>query len=104
MPPKVSFEMKEALRLVKAGVSGREAARQAGVREESLYRNAEYRACMDAKPKHAGGRPKLPEGQKLVQRSIRLSADHWAKIDQYGLDWLRQLIQRGKPPADRSEQ
>jgi len=35
--------MREALRLVKSGMSGREAARQAGVREESLYRKPEYK-------------------------------------------------------------
>jgi hypothetical protein len=43
MPPKVSSEMKEALRLVESGMTGRGAAKQAGVREESLYRNAEYK-------------------------------------------------------------
>lgn len=43
MSPKISAEMKEALRLVKAGMPGREAAKQAGVREESLYRHAEYK-------------------------------------------------------------
>ncbi|WP_241295390.1 hypothetical protein [Burkholderia stabilis] len=53
---------------------------------------------METKPKHAGGRPRLPDGHKLVQRSIRLSAEQWAKIDLYGLEWLRQLIQRAKPP------
>lgn len=44
MTAKISAEMKEAVRLAMSGMSGREAARQAGVREESLYRNAEYRA------------------------------------------------------------
>lgn len=52
MPPKTSAEMKEALRLVKAGMSGRDAAKKAGVREESLYRNAEYRAWKDAQKQH----------------------------------------------------
>ncbi|MEJ7085226.1 hypothetical protein [Ralstonia solanacearum] len=55
---------------------------------------------METKPKHPGGRPKLPDDQRLVQRSIRLSAEQWAKIDLYGLEWLRQLIQRGKPPRN----
>lgn len=57
-----------------------------------------YNRGMKPKPKHAGGRPKLPDGQKLIQRSIRLSAEQWTKIDLYGLEWLRQLIQRAKPP------
>jgi hypothetical protein len=43
MPAKVSAEMKEALRLVMSGMAGRDAARQAGVREESLYRNQGYK-------------------------------------------------------------
>jgi len=55
---------------------------------------------MDTKPKHPGGRPPLPDGQKLVQRSIRLSEEQWAKIETYGLEWLRQLIQRAKPPRN----
>jgi len=43
--------------------------------------------------KSRGGRPPLPEGQKLVQRSIRMSAEQWEKIDQNGgLEWLRQVI------------
>jgi hypothetical protein len=56
---------------------------------------------METKPKHPGGRPRLPDEQKQVQRSIRLSPELWAKIDAYGLDWLRQLIQRAKPPSDK---
>lgn len=44
MTAKISAEMREALRLVATGLTGREAAKRAGVREESLYRNAEYKA------------------------------------------------------------
>ncbi|UEP20720.1 hypothetical protein LL999_12345 [Burkholderia ambifaria] len=56
---------------------------------------------METKPKHPGGRPRLPDGQKLVQRSIRLSEEQWAKIEQGGgIEWLRQLIQRAKPPRN----
>jgi hypothetical protein len=43
MTAKTSAEMREALRLVMSGMTGREAARQAGVREESLYRRVEYK-------------------------------------------------------------
>lgn len=56
---------------------------------------------MEPKPKHPGGRPKLADHEKLVQRSIRLSAEHWAKIDAHGpngLAWLRKLIDKAKPP------
>lgn len=47
MPAKVSAEMKEALRLVMSGMTGRDAAKQAGVREESLYRSREYKEWRD---------------------------------------------------------
>lgn len=49
MTAKTSAEMKEALRLVKTGMSGRDAAKKAGVREESLYRNKEYKEYRIAK-------------------------------------------------------
>lgn len=52
---------------------------------------------METKFKNPGGRPKLADHEKLVQRSIRLSAEHWAKIDAGGgVDWLRALIDRAK--------
>lgn len=46
-------------------------------------------------------RPKKPEAEKLVQRSIRLTAAQWAKIDAAGLRALRKLIDRWRasPPA-----
>lgn len=48
MPPKISAEMKKAVRLAMSGMSGRDAAKKAGVREESLYRNVEYKAWKQA--------------------------------------------------------
>jgi hypothetical protein len=48
--------------------------------------------------KNLGGRPPVPEDQRLVQRSIRLTAAQWAKIDAHGLAWLRALIDRSRPP------
>lgn len=56
MTAKTSAEMREALRLVMTGLTGREAARQAGVREESLYRRPEYkewRATKESKKESA---------------------------------------------------
>ena len=44
------------------------------------------------------GRPAIQPDQRLVLRSIRLSPAHWSKVDKYGLDWLRALIDRAKPP------
>lgn len=56
-----------------------------------------YTGAME-KPKNPGGRPPIPDEDKLVQRSIRLKQKHWDKIDALGLDWLRKLIERAKPP------
>jgi hypothetical protein len=50
-------------------------------------------------PKNKGGRPRKPDDQRLVQRSIRLPPDLWAKIDANGLEWLRSVIKRARPPA-----
>jgi len=47
--------------------------------------------------KNKGGRPKKAPDAVLVQRSIRLSKDQWAKIDAAGLSALRKLIDRWKP-------
>jgi hypothetical protein len=49
-------------------------------------------------PKNKGGRPPVPPEERLIQRSIRLRAAEWAKVDEYGIEWLRALIRRAKPP------
>lgn len=49
------------------------------------------------------GRPPTPPEQKLEQRSIRLTAAQWSKIDQFGLPWLRGLIDRAKSPPKPPE-
>lgn len=67
-----------------------------------MIRFLAYNTDMETKPKHPGGRPRLPDSQRLIQRSIRLSAEQWAKIDECGLEWLRQLIQRAKAPRSPS--
>ena len=60
---------------------------------------------MDTNPKRPKmGRPPMDPEKRPVQRSIRLAPDLWAKIDLYGLDWLRQLIERGKPPRDHTDE
>lgn len=54
---------------------------------------------MEPKPKNPGGRPKLADHEKLVQRSIRLHPDLWAKIDDHGgVEWLRQVVNKTKLP------
>lgn len=50
-------------------------------------------------PKKPMGRPPVPPELKLEQRSIRLTAAQWAKIEAHGMDWLRKLITRAKPPG-----
>jgi hypothetical protein len=47
------------------------------------------------------GRPPVPPDQKLEQRSVRLLPRHWEKVDAYGLEWLRQVIDRAKPPKGK---
>jgi hypothetical protein len=50
--------------------------------------------------KRARGRPPTPPDQKLEQRSIRLTAAQWAKVDSNGIPWLRKLIDKAKPPSE----
>lgn len=46
--------------------------------------------------KRGRGRPPTPPEERLEQRSIRLTAEQWAKVDANGMPWLRTLIQRAK--------
>lgn len=57
-----------------------------------------YTARME-QPKNKGGRPPIPEAKRLVQRSIRMPPAVWAKIDEHGLEWVRAVLLRAKPPA-----
>ncbi|MEC5212007.1 ABC-type transporter Mla MlaB component [Polaromonas sp. CG_9.5] len=43
------------------------------------------------------GRPLKFPGENLEQRSIRLTAGQWAKVDAAGLAALRKLIDRWRP-------
>ena len=52
-------------------------------------------------PKRPPGRPRTYQDEPLIQRSIRLRPTDWAKIDEYGMDWLRRLIAKAKPPTNR---
>ena len=48
---------------------------------------------MSTEPKNKGGRPHKPEEQKLIQRSIRMLATQWVKVDANGgIPWLRDLV------------
>lgn len=49
-------------------------------------------------PKKRGRPPKEP-GEKLERRAMYLPPDVWAKVDAYGLAWVRAVLRRAKPPA-----
>ena len=51
-------------------------------------------------PKKPLGRPPKPSDEKLEQRSIRLTAPQWAKVDAAGLAALRKLINRWRIESD----
>lgn len=68
-----------------------------------------YNGRMSQKPKKRGrGRPPAAPEDLLLQRSIRLTARQWAKVDAGGKQWLRQLIDDAptpvEPPSDESGQ
>ncbi len=44
------------------------------------------------------GRPPLPEEQRAVNGSIRLTPDRWAKLRELGTGWLNKAIDRAKVP------
>jgi hypothetical protein len=50
--------------------------------------------------KRLRGRPRKPPEEVLVLRSIRLPAALWAKVDEHGMEWLRALIRKARPPKD----
>lgn len=48
-------------------------------------------------PKKRGRPPKEP-GEKLERRALYLTPAQWAKVDAFGMAWLRKLVDRAKPP------
>jgi hypothetical protein len=56
---------------------------------------------MKAKPEaKKAGRPPLPEEEKTVPGSVRLTPSRWAKLRRLGAAWLAKAIDRAKEPAD----
>ncbi|WP_172705443.1 hypothetical protein [Variovorax paradoxus] len=45
------------------------------------------------------GRPPLPEGQKAVTSSLRLTPARWEKLRGLGMDWLNRAIDKAKLPT-----
>lgn len=46
------------------------------------------------------GRPQLPDEQRGVTGSIRLTASRWAKLRRLGMAWLGKTIDRAREPKD----
>jgi hypothetical protein len=46
----------------------------------------------------ARGRPALPEDEKAVPGSVRLTPSRWAKLRRLGAAWLAKAIDRAKEP------
>lgn len=46
------------------------------------------------------GRPFLPEEQRTVSGSIRLTAERWKKLRLLGAAWLGSAIDKAKPPKE----
>ncbi len=44
------------------------------------------------------GAPRKPEDEKLIQKSFRFKRRQLDKIDLYGMDWLRDVVDLAKPP------
>ena len=50
--------------------------------------------------RNLGGRPALDPDEKLHNTSIPLNNAQRAKVKLYGPGWVRDMIDRGKPPKD----
>ncbi|WP_162593944.1 hypothetical protein [Variovorax sp. PBL-E5] len=46
------------------------------------------------------GRPPLPEDQKAVTSSLRLTPARWLKLRQLGMAWLNRAIDKAKLPTE----
>jgi hypothetical protein len=51
-------------------------------------------------PKPARGRRPLPEGDKAVTGSLRLTPARWEKLRRLGMAWLGKAIDRAREPGD----
>ena len=66
--------------------------------EKALTLDALQGDCYNFHAASCPGRSVL-SSERLIQRTIRLPPDLWAKIDANGLEWLRGVIRRARPPA-----
>lgn len=51
----------------------------------------------------ARGRPALPEDEKAVPGSVRLTPARWDKLRRLGAAWLSKAIDRAREPSEGSE-
>jgi hypothetical protein len=57
---------------------------------------------MTTEPKNKGGRPAKPVGERLEQRSVRLTPAQWAKVEAGGgQPWLRELVDKAPQPPKK---
>lgn len=42
------------------------------------------------------GRPPLPDEEKKVNGSVRLTPERWAKLRRLGMEWLAKAIDKAK--------
>lgn len=57
-------------------------------------------AGMKAQPEVKRGRPALPEEEKTVPGSVRLTPARWEKLRRLGAQWLAKAIDRAKEPKE----
>jgi hypothetical protein len=46
------------------------------------------------------GRPPLPEEERKVNGSVRLTPERWAKLRRLGMEWLGKAIDRAREPKE----
>ncbi len=53
-------------------------------------------------PPRGRGRPALPDGEKTVTSSLRLTPTRWTKLRRLGMAWLGKAIDRAREPQDKT--
>lgn len=51
-------------------------------------------------PKSKGGRPKLPEGERMIVVPVRLTHEQKAKLQRMGVQRLRDWLDRAREKAE----
>lgn len=64
-----------------------------------MSREAKQLKCRGG-PGRGQGRPALPEDERTVPGSIRLTPARWEKLRRLGTAWLSKAIDRAKEPME----